>query len=264
MHSFIRKSSLLTSALCLLATPAFAANFTVTSGGGTPVFRPSSLTIDPGDTVTFTNLSGPHNVVSNAGSFRCAAGCDGVGNGNGNVSATLWSSTVVFNTPGEFGYFCEHHGSPGSGMFGTVTVRGTAPPPPSNLSPGYTGAWYNPAQDGHGLFVEILPNNVMVAAWYVYGPEGGQSWIVGSGNISGSTATMNGTLATGSRFPPNFNASEVVRTSWGPLTFQFADCNNGRLFYNSTVTGYGAGSIPLTRLTLPAGSACAPGNGVAE
>lgn len=144
-------------------------------------------------------------------------------------------------------------------MFGSITVQGTTPPPPpANLSPGYTGAWYNPAQDGHGIFIEILPNNVMVAAWYVFGPDGGQSWIVGAGNITGNTATISGTLATGTRFPPNFNAAQVVRTPWGQLVFTFTNCNTGRLDYASTLPGYGSGSIPLTRLTLPAGSACTP------
>jgi len=137
-------------------------------------------------------------------------------------------------------------------------IGAATPPPPPNLGPGYTGVWYNPAQDGHGIFIEILPNNVMVAAWYVYAPEGGQAWIVGSGNISGNTGTVSGTLATGTRFPPNFNAAQVVRTPWGQLVFTFTDCNNGRLDYSSTLAGYGSGSIPLTRLTLPAGSACTP------
>jgi len=265
MTTFARKSWLIPALLSLFATQAYAANFIVTVGGtsGQLTYTPSQLTINAGDSVTFRNAGGFHNVVSHSGGgFRCALGCDndiGENPGSGNPSDLAWQLTLVFNTPRTVEYFCEVHGSPGTGMFGSITVQGTAPPPPpANLGPGYTGAWYNPAQDGHGIFVEILPNNVMVAAWYVYAPEGGQAWIVGSGNISGNTAAVSGTLATGTRFPPNFNASQVVRTPWGALNFTFTDCTTGRLDYSSTVAGYGAGSIPLTRLTVPAGSACTP------
>jgi len=138
------------------------------------------------------------------------------------------------------------------------SATATVLPAVANLGPGYTGAWYNAAQDGHGIFVEILPNNVMVAAWYVYSPDGQQSWIVGSGNISGNTAAVDGTLASGGRFLPNFNPAQIVRTPWGRMNFTFTDCNSGRLDYTSSVAGYGSGTIPLARLTLPAGSACTP------
>ncbi len=261
MSLTFRKTWLAAALLSLLATEAYAANFVVTVGGriGNTLqltYTPSQLTINVGDTVTFRNAGGIHNVIADDGSFRCALGCEANG-GNANLNDTAWEATVAFNTPGTFGYFCELHPS----MRGSITVQGTAPPPPpppANLGPGYTGAWFNPAQDGHGIFIEILPNNIMVAAWYVFAPGGGQSWIVANGPISGNTANLTGTLATGTRFPPNFAAADVVRTPWGALNFTFSDCNTGRLDYSSTLAGYGSGSIPLSRLTLPAGSACAP------
>ncbi len=258
----IRKPWLVPALLSLLATEAYAANHIVTVGGMSGntfllTFSPAQLAITTGDTVTFRNAGGFHNVVAGDGSFRCAAGCDGVGSGNGNLSTQLWEATLAFNTPGTVNYFCDAHGA--GGMTGSITVQGTIPPPPPpNLGPGYTGAWFNPAQDGHGIFIEILPNNIMVAAWYVFGPTGGQSWITAAGSISGNTANLSGTLATGTRFPPNFTATDVMRTPWGAMNFTFTDCNNGRLDYSSTIAGYGSGSIPLSRLTLPAGSACAP------
>ncbi len=264
MTPTLRKPWLIPALLSLLATEAYAANHVVTVGGRIGntfqlIYTPAQLTINAGDTVTFRNAGGFHNVVAGDGSFRCAAGCDGVGTGNGSPSDVAWEATLAFNTSGTVNYFCEPHGA--GGMTGSITVQGTTPPPPppppANLGPGYTGAWFNPAQDGHGIFIEILPNNIMVAAWYVFGPTGGQSWITAVGSISGNTANLSGSLATGTRFPPNFNAADVVRTPWGAMNFTFTDCNNGRLDYSSTIAGYGSGSIPLSRLTLPAGSACA-------
>ncbi len=246
----------------LLAAPTFAANFVVTVGGSTMTYSPAQLTINAGDTVTFTNAGGFHNVVSDTNLFRCAAGCDGVGSGSGNPTSAPFSVTVPFNTAGSFGYYCEVHGTPGSGMFGRITVQGTTPPP-APLGPGFTGAWFNPAQDGHGVFLEVLPGNRMVAAWYVFTPNAQQAWVVGAGTITGNTAAVDVQIASGTSFPPMFNPAQVVRTPWGRLNFTFTDCNTGRMDYQSTVVGYGSGSIPLTRVTLPAGLTCTPPVGVA-
>ena len=104
---------------------SFAANHTVTARSDL-TFSPSSLTITAGDTVTFRNGGGFHNVVSDPGSvtsFRCANGCDGAG-GNGNLSSLSWSATVAFPTAGAVGYFCEAHGSSGGvGMSGRITIQ---------------------------------------------------------------------------------------------------------------------------------------------
>jgi plastocyanin len=114
---------------------AHAANVNVTVGpNGTLTFSPSTVTINAGDTVTFKNAGGFHNVSSNTGLFRCAAGCDGAG-GNGNVSSALWTAVVTFNNAGTFGYFCEQHGSPGVGMAGSVVVNGVAANPDFAIAP---------------------------------------------------------------------------------------------------------------------------------
>ncbi|WP_165371506.1 plastocyanin/azurin family copper-binding protein [Pseudolysobacter antarcticus] len=107
---------------------ALAANFNVLAGSGGTVFFPASITIAPGDTITFKNSGGLHNVVANDGSFRCANGCDNDGNsGNGNVSASSWHATVIFPSIGTFGYFCEEHGTATTGMRGQIIVKTTTP-----------------------------------------------------------------------------------------------------------------------------------------
>jgi plastocyanin len=116
--------------LMLIANPlsAFAANFNVLAGSGGTVFFPTSITITPGDTITFKNSGGLHNVVANDGSFRCANGCDNDGNnGSGNVSASSWHATVIFPTVGTYGYFCEEHGTATTGMRGQIIVKATTP-----------------------------------------------------------------------------------------------------------------------------------------
>jgi len=136
-----------------------------------------------------------------------------------------------------------------------------------NIDSGFTGAWYDPTQSGHGLFVEVLNNNSFLAWWFTFNPAGTQqSWFGGVGTYSGNTATITQVIqTTGGRWIPNFDPSKLTQIPWGTLTFTFTDCNNGRVDFNSPVPGYGIGSMTLSRLTLPDGLTCpAAGNGTAS
>ena len=126
-----------------------------------------------------------------------------------------------------------------------------------SIGPGMTGSWFDPEQSGHGLFIEVLPDNRLLAGWFTFNPAGtGQAWMFGVGSYSGNTATITEVeQPTGGRWIPNFDAKQIVRNNWGALTFTFTDCNHGRVDFNS-LTGYGTGSMNLTRLTLPAGLSC--------
>ena len=74
----------LTLFLTLIAAFAFATNHQVSVGGGSNSFNPNSLTINVGDTVTWTNAGGFHNVdgrtstyASNPASFYSGAAASG-------------------------------------------------------------------------------------------------------------------------------------------------------------------------------------------
>ncbi len=114
----------------VLVVPASAADQSVTA---TPSdeFSPPAVEIDVGDTVTWNNGGGFHNVKFDDGSFEQPS----------SPSATPWTVQRTFDTPGTFRYYCEEHGGPGgAGMAGTVSVRdpsGTAPPP-ADIEPGLT------------------------------------------------------------------------------------------------------------------------------
>lgn len=114
--------------LLAAATVAHAEDHIVTAFAGPLRFEPDDLVIAVGDTVTFKNGGGFHNVVSDDGAvtpFRCADGCDGDG-GNGDVSSALWTATVAFPSAGAIGYYCQQHGSSGgNGMSGLITVVGS-------------------------------------------------------------------------------------------------------------------------------------------
>ena len=82
-------------------------------------FRPGSLTITAGTTVSFRNLDGDdHTATANDGSWNTELYATGTRN-------------ITFNTAGTFAYFCTEHG----GMTGTITVTGTDGSSPTTTVP---------------------------------------------------------------------------------------------------------------------------------
>ncbi|MBI1841538.1 MAG: hypothetical protein HYR88_11895 [Verrucomicrobia bacterium] len=99
-----------------LALSLSAANFSVSVGPGL-AFNPSSLTIQVGDTVTWSGLVSFHTVTSDsAPEVFCG-------------TARAATCTKTFTTPGVFPYHCIPHES--FGMKGTLTVKPAAGKPPT-------------------------------------------------------------------------------------------------------------------------------------
>jgi plastocyanin len=69
-------------------------------------YTPNTLTIAPGDSVSFT-ASSFHPLRTDDDIFSCDANC-----------------TQTFNTVGEFRFYCNNHGGPGgAGMSGIIIVQ---------------------------------------------------------------------------------------------------------------------------------------------
>ncbi|MCG8464873.1 MAG: hypothetical protein MI750_08480 [Xanthomonadales bacterium] len=148
--------------------------------------------------------------------------------------------------------------SDGQSHLALYEVRPTAPPPPPtfNINPGLSGTWFDPQQSGHGITIEILPGQRMLAAWFTFDSQGNQAWFGGAGSYSGNQVTMDFALPTGGRFIPNFDPSQIVREAWGSATITFDSCNSGRIDFSSTLPGYNTGSMQLQRLTQLEGVQC--------
>jgi plastocyanin len=113
-------------ALVLAASPALGANQSVTATTNLQ-FSPAEVTITQGETVTWTNAGGDHNVVFDDGSFTQPPGAD----------PSLWTVSRTFNAAGAFRYYCVAHGLAGGiGMAGTVVVNQAAPSGGSGSAPG--------------------------------------------------------------------------------------------------------------------------------
>jgi hypothetical protein len=86
------------------------------------------------------------------------------------------------------------------------------PAQPVSIGPGFTGAWFDPAQSGHGLMVEVLSDNRFYASWFAFDPAGKQAWFTGVGTYSGNTATV--TKRCSRKAVTGFRISTAPTSSW--------------------------------------------------
>ncbi len=92
----------------------------ISVGGGANAFSPSSLTIDQGDSVVWTNAGGFHNVDGTLATYPS----NPAGFTNGSASSASWVYGVKFDIPGTYTYQCNPHA--GGGMIGTIIVTPAA------------------------------------------------------------------------------------------------------------------------------------------
>jgi plastocyanin/DNA/RNA endonuclease YhcR with UshA esterase domain len=102
--------------LAVLGLSAAATNHQVQVGSN--FFNPAVLSISVGDTVTWTQVSGTHNVNGSTTTFAS----NPVSFGNGSPAGGTWTYSFVFTTAGTYAYQCDPHAAM---MIGSITV--TAP-----------------------------------------------------------------------------------------------------------------------------------------
>lgn len=120
-----------------------------------------------------------------------------------------------------------------------------------------SGSFYDKTQDGHGFVVEYLGDGRLVFYWFTFTPGGDREWIFGVLEVNGAVAEGEAfrKLGDGARFPPAINPSAIDTESWGTIRFEFTDCDNGTVEWDSTPP-YGDGSMDLSRLTIIPALAC--------
>ncbi|MBL4659614.1 MAG: hypothetical protein JKY19_04605, partial [Alcanivoracaceae bacterium] len=122
-----------------------------------------------------------------------------------------------------------------------------------------SGAFFDPARSGEGVFVQVLDNGSAVVIFYTYTPDGKQFWSLSSDvQITGNTITANMIYpASTTGFGSQFNPLEVDFQPWGTLTLEYQPgCSLVNMGYTSIVAGFGSGNYSYQRLTQPAGTTC--------
>lgn len=124
---------------------------------------------------------------------------------------------------------------------------------PPTVNARRSGAFFAPDRSGEGIFVEWLSDGRVVIVFYTFDPDGNPFWltsVVDPSGVVGNEVTADMLYAEGkTMFGSGFDPDEVMLSSWGTVTLTYIDKNNLTFAYDSTVTGFGAGSHAYTRLT---------------
>ncbi len=131
----------------------------------------------------------------------------------------------------------------------------------TGIGPGISGTWYDAANPGHGLSVEVIPTaggpDRLNVVWNTHDNGGRQFWLVGVGAITGSSATIPLRFTSGGTFPPTGNSAGTQSFPFGDVVLNFSGCNNATLDYSTTVLNLpSSGRVNLNRLTSISGQTC--------
>ncbi len=125
---------------------------------------------------------------------------------------------------------------------------------------GRSGAYYNPARVGEGVFLHVIDDNEAIVIVFTYTPDGDWMWIISGDavNIDGASIHANMRYPVGGAgFGDGFDPGVVNLQPWGDVTITVQPgCESLILGFNSTAPDYGSGSRTMQRLTRPAGLLC--------
>jgi len=134
----------------------------------------------------------------------------------------------------------------GAWTLSAQAVNVLASEPPMLINFGAGGGWYEPATNGQGFSIEVVPeSNQLVAYWFTYPEDGGaREWYVAQGDISGNTASLVIYQTANGVFD---RPSEVELSAVGTANLEYDSCRTASFdyFIDSIATG---GEIALQRL----------------
>jgi cysteine-rich repeat protein/predicted outer membrane repeat protein len=147
----------------------------------------------------------------------------------------------------------------GDGVFecdrGAIEVPGAG-----DIVAGHSGAFFNPARNGEGNYVEILNDQTAVVYTFTFRPDGsGLAWFTGLGEVSGNSIIIDKLFRPlGTSFGDGFNQNDIEFTPIGGMSMVFPDCeaveNPGNIAYSGEpLPGFEGLISKASRLTSIAG-----------
>jgi hypothetical protein len=130
------------------------------------------------------------------------------------------------------------------------------PEPPLIADMDLSGSWYDPNRSGEGFSIEVLSNQQVLAFFFSYDTEGAHRWFFGTGEFEDGKIVFPEMFTTlGGVFGAGFDPDDVEVNDWGSMEMEL-ECNGGTARFTPTESGFGAGEISLTRLTVLEGLSC--------
>ncbi len=221
MKNRLRFATLLLAA-ALSSAWATVHNVSVTSN----VYTPSSLTINQGDTVIWTNMSGFHNVNGSIATFPN----NPVSFTNGSAASGMWTYQFIFNTPGTYDYQCDPHA--GLGMVGSITVNAVSISTPCSQP----------------YFSEYIEGSSQNKGFEIYNPTSGpldlstyRVMLSGNGGSFTNSFDLSGTIASGAVYTVTTDQADPLMLAVADTALSFPSVahfnGDDALFLMDTVTG---------------------------
>ena len=121
---------------------------------------------------------------------------------------------------------------------------------------GLDGAWFNPAQSGHGLTLAQATDNTMVGIWHTYDAAGNALTLYADLTLEGDVLSGTAYAPKGMRFG-SFNPNDLQMPVWGEISLKVGrQCRNLTLNWQSALPTYGNGETSLIRLAGGANQPC--------
>ena len=126
------------------------------------------------------------------------------------------------------------------------------------INPGLSGAWFNPATNGQGIYLEVLPSvDTLIMAWFAFDTEqpdasvpssvgdAGNRWLTASGSFQDNQFVGNVFKTSGGLFD---DPTGVSTTDIGDVTITFTDCARAVMSYVLEDSGL-SNSINIQRIS---------------
>ena len=134
------------------------------------------------------------------------------------------------------------------------------------INPGLNGSWFNPATNGQGFFIDVLPTTGMVfVGWSTFDVtlpdesvtahigDPGHRWLSAQGEYLGNQAALDIHAIKGGVFDSP-EPSPIVEVQ-GEMLVEFTSCRSGTVTYNLPSVGRSR-VIPIQRVALDNAVAC--------
>jgi hypothetical protein len=125
----------------------------------------------------------------------------------------------------------------------------------------FSGQWFDPARDGEGISLEVLPDNKALVYFFTFPPAGSaaqQTWLMAVGDVIDG-----GVEFADVQLPSLDSSGQLHGEHWGRIGLTFSDCNTGAMRWDGPA-GWGSMEVPLARITALQGLGCGAAGDAAQ
>ncbi len=122
---------------------------------------------------------------------------------------------------------------------------------------GSNGVFYDAAADGHYVSIQrIHDNGDILVIWNTFDQSGNPAWIYGVGQLTDKHIHVAMAQNLGGVLQPGGPALGSKSRPWGTVDIDLTTCLLAQFNYQSSLSEFGSGAFPLTRLAIVADFGC--------